>query len=62
MINTSNDSDKDERLNDMYEMMEQGLTYLGSTAIEDLLQEEVPETIEKLMSAGIKIWVLTGDK
>ncbi len=36
--------------------------YIGSSAIEDLLQEEVPETIEKLMTAGIKVWVLTGDK
>lgn len=62
MINTSNDADKDEKLNEIYDMMEHGFTYLGSTAIEDLLQDEVPETIEKLMTAGIKIWVLTGDK
>ena len=42
--------------------MESDLFYVGSSAIEDLLQEEVPETIEKLMTAGIKVWVLTGDK
>jgi P-type E1-E2 ATPase len=42
--------------------MENGLTYAGSTAIEDLLQDEVPETIQILMNAGIKVWVLTGDK
>lgn len=35
---------------------------LGATAIEDKLQDEVPETIELLSKAGIKIWVLTGDK
>ena len=35
---------------------------MGSSAIEDLLQDRVPETIESLMTAGIKIWVLTGDK
>jgi len=35
---------------------------LGATAIEDRLQEGVPETIEMLRKAGLKIWVLTGDK
>lgn len=34
----------------------------GSTGIVDRLQEEVPETIEALQRAGIKVWVLTGDK
>lgn len=59
---TSNDTGKEDKLSDLYDEMEVGLTYLGSSAIEDLLQEEVPETIQKLMSAGIKVWVLTGDK
>lgn len=35
---------------------------LGVTAIEDQLQEGVPETIALLQQAGIKVWVLTGDK
>lgn len=35
---------------------------IGATAIEDKLQEGVPETIAKLAKADIKIWVLTGDK
>ena len=35
---------------------------LGATAIEDRLQEGVPETIKMLREAGLKIWVLTGDK
>ena len=35
---------------------------LGATAIEDKLQDGVPETIDILMRANIKIWVLTGDK
>lgn len=35
---------------------------LGVTAIEDRLQEGVPETIEILRKAGVKVWVLTGDK
>lgn len=34
----------------------------GATGIEDLLQEGVPETISALRSAGIVVWVLTGDK
>lgn len=35
---------------------------LGATAIEDKLQQGVPETIAILTLANIKIWVLTGDK
>jgi len=39
-----------------------GLGLLGITAIEDRLQDGVPETLEKLQRAGIVVWVLTGDK
>jgi hypothetical protein len=35
---------------------------LGATGIEDRLQDGVPETIATLRKAGIKVWVLTGDK
>ena len=35
---------------------------LGATAIEDELQEGVPETLVHLREAGIKVWILTGDK
>ena len=35
---------------------------LGSTAIEDRLQDDVPDTIQFAKRAGIKVWVLTGDK
>lgn len=38
------------------------MTFIGATAIEDKIQKEVPETIATLMNAGIKVWVLTGDK
>ncbi|OQR96099.1 P-type ATPase (P-ATPase) Superfamily [Achlya hypogyna] len=41
--------------------MESNLTLLGTTAIEDRLQEQVPETIRLLSKAGIALWVLTGD-
>lgn len=45
-----------------YEEMESGLTLLGVTAIEDRLQDGVEDTLESLRMAGIKIWILTGDK
>ena len=35
---------------------------IGATAIEDKLQHRVPETIQSLRDAGVKVWVLTGDK
>jgi len=38
------------------------LELIGSTAIEDKLQDEVAETILFLREAGIKVWLLTGDK
>ncbi|XP_013924591.1 PREDICTED: phospholipid-transporting ATPase IK-like [Thamnophis sirtalis] len=38
------------------------LDLLGATAIEDKLQNGVPETIHLLKRGGIKVWVLTGDK
>ncbi|TRY97368.1 hypothetical protein DNTS_033009 [Danionella cerebrum] len=53
---------REERLGDLYEEIEQGMMLLGATAIEDKLQEGVPETIACLTLANIKIWVLTGDK
>lgn len=42
--------------------IESNLTLLGSTAIEDQLQADVPHTIQVLGEAGIKLWMLTGDK
>uniref|UniRef100_A0A673WHS7 Phospholipid-transporting ATPase n=1 Tax=Salmo trutta TaxID=8032 RepID=A0A673WHS7_SALTR len=44
------------------ESTERALDLLGVTAIEDRLQDEVPETISMLRQAGLKVWVLTGDK
>uniref|UniRef100_A0A8C9WYS0 Phospholipid-transporting ATPase n=1 Tax=Sander lucioperca TaxID=283035 RepID=A0A8C9WYS0_SANLU len=53
---------REDQLAVLYEEIEQGLKLLGATAIEDKLQEGVPETITCLNLADIKIWVLTGDK
>ncbi|KAF4663344.1 hypothetical protein FOL46_004812 [Perkinsus olseni] len=55
----------DEKKNAMHECMtrmESRVDLLGSTGIEDKLQDQVPEVIKELHSAGIKLWVLTGDK
>ncbi|KAL2093381.1 hypothetical protein ACEWY4_010693 [Coilia grayii] len=56
------DTNRDQLLNQLYEEVEQDLMLLGATAVEDKLQEGVPETIACLSLANIKIWVLTGDK
>ena len=45
-----------------YENIERHFELLGATIVEDKLQDEVPETIQKLRFAKIKFWVLTGDK
>ena len=44
------------------QLIEKDFTLIGATAIEDKLQENVPETIEKLLLADIHVWMLTGDK
>ncbi|WEW56763.1 phospholipid transporting ATPase [Emydomyces testavorans] len=54
--------DRDAKLEQVSSAIEQELTLLGGTAIEDRLQEGVPDTIALLAAAGIKLWVLTGDK
>lgn len=52
----------ERRLRESYASLEVNLTLLGATGIEDRLQEGVPETLAALISAGIVVWVLTGDK
>ncbi|KAI9494577.1 hypothetical protein BDB00DRAFT_817387 [Zychaea mexicana] len=51
-----------EKIDAVQDAIEQNLTLLGATGIEDKLQEGVPQCIEDLRRAGIKVWVLTGDK
>ncbi|KAL0372561.1 UNVERIFIED_CONTAM: putative phospholipid-transporting ATPase 9 [Sesamum calycinum] len=55
-------TDREALIDDVTEEIEQDLILLGATAVEDKLQQGVPECIDKLAQAGIKIWVLTGDK
>ncbi|XP_023034839.1 phospholipid-transporting ATPase ID isoform X8 [Drosophila willistoni] len=53
---------REQRLNAIYEEIESEMQLVGVTAIEDKLQDGVPKSIANLQNAGIKIWVLTGDK
>ncbi|CAD6194597.1 unnamed protein product [Caenorhabditis auriculariae] len=53
---------REEKLDAIYEEIEKDMTLIGATAIEDKLQDGVPEAIARLAEANIKIWVLTGDK
>ena len=54
--------DREEKIATISNEIEQDLRLLGATAIEDRLQDGVPETIADLKVAGIKVWVATGDK
>jgi phospholipid-transporting ATPase len=51
-----------EEIDKAAEILEHDFYLLGATAIEDRLQDGVPETIHTLQEAGIKVWVLTGDR
>ena len=53
---------REEKVRNVYEEIEKNLKLIGATAIEDKLQVGVSRCIQRLSSAGIKIWVLTGDK
>ncbi|KIV77020.1 hypothetical protein PV11_08860 [Exophiala sideris] len=55
-------TDREDRLEEVSDRIERDLKLLGGTAIEDRLQDGVPDTIALLGQAGIKLWVLTGDK
>ncbi|KAL5222654.1 hypothetical protein ABZP36_027367 [Zizania latifolia] len=55
-------TDHDAAVDEASENIEKDLVLLGATAVEDRLQKGVPECIHKLALAGIKIWILTGDK
>ena len=59
MQSVNNREEEVARVNDM---MECKLSLVGATAIEDKLQDGVSSTIQYMRAAGIKVWVLTGDK
>lgn len=55
-------TDRSAKMEEVGLLIEAKLNLLGATAIEDKLQEGVSDAIEKLRRAGIKLWMLTGDK
>jgi phospholipid-translocating ATPase len=59
MIGSGND--RDATIEAANTRIERSLYLLGATALEDKLQEGVPEAIETLHQAGIKLWILTGN-
>ncbi|KAL4290756.1 hypothetical protein GQ457_14G007060 [Hibiscus cannabinus] len=59
---TSIGADRETMLENVAEMMERDFILVGATAVEDKLQKGVPQCIDRLAQAGLKIWVLTGDK
>jgi len=54
--------DRESRLAAVYNEIEENLALIGASAVEDKLQNGVPETIANLVLAQMKIWILTGDK
>lgn len=57
---TNSIKDRDAEIDKANALLEHSLIILGATALEDKLQEGVPEAIELLHQAGIKLWILTG--
>jgi len=55
-------SEREKKLEAAAEVIETNLILLGASAIEDKLQDNVPESIATLRQASIKVWMLTGDK
>ncbi|XP_026745960.1 probable phospholipid-transporting ATPase IA isoform X2 [Trichoplusia ni] len=54
--------DREQKIEEAARLIENNLRLLGATAIEDKLQDGVPDTIAALLKANINVWVLTGDK
>uniref|UniRef100_A0A671PP72 Phospholipid-transporting ATPase n=1 Tax=Sinocyclocheilus anshuiensis TaxID=1608454 RepID=A0A671PP72_9TELE len=54
--------ERDKKLAEAYDVIEKDFILLGATAVEDRLQDKAADTIESLHKAGMKVWVLTGDK
>lgn len=55
-------TDRQQKIEQVAESIENHLELTGATAIEDKLQDGVPDAIERFRRAGIKMWMLTGDK
>lgn len=55
-------TDRQEKIDSVAKLIEVDMQFIGATGVEDRLQNGVPETIETLMKANIKVWMLTGDR
>ncbi|VVC44111.1 Hypothetical protein CINCED_3A002426 [Cinara cedri] len=55
-------TNREESIDEIARLIEKDLILLGATAVEDKLQDQVPETIAALIKADISVWILTGDK
>lgn len=53
---------KDQFISKLMDNIENDFTIFGASAVEDMLQDNLNQTIDTIKSAGIKIWVITGDK
>jgi len=58
---TSMDNRK-EKIAQAVSKLENNMDFLCVTGVEDLLQDDVATTIDNLRNAGMKVWMLTGDK
>jgi len=54
--------DRADKVESVRMTLEQGMDLLGVTGVEDLLQEDVQKSLVEIRNAGIKVWMLTGDK
>ena len=53
---------RDQAIQNAANLLEKEMDFLGVTGVEDKLQDDVAITIESMRNAGIKVWMLTGDK
>lgn len=53
---------RQEKVREVYSSIEAHMTLIGATGVEDQLQDNVPETLQAFAKAGIRVWMLTGDK
>ena len=58
----ANANHTEDDINNLYDKIEKDFKILGSTAIEDELQDNVGEIIHFMMKTGMRVWMLTGDK
>lgn len=62
IIACASEPDPEKALDQVAELIEVNMTLIGCSAVEDRLQDEVPECIRDFIKAEIKVWMLTGDK